>query len=178
MLSSFGKMHCHTVRAIQYQASHRKKSKLVPSQHSNASVCHNSSDTRFSLCADSLKMVRRQDLESEDASLVTGMLAPKHLDQLNEFLGAPVPIPEQIDEPSLTTSSLHGLSLGDKVATLSALQPSVAAAVLGKLCRCCHLDRHKGSVGSLHLRFRPACRAALSLYMLCTISEQAHAVQG
>jgi len=63
---------------------------------------------------------------------VTGMLAPSRLDQLNEFLGAPAPIPKQVDEPSLTTSSLHGLSLDDKVATLSALQPSIAAAILGK----------------------------------------------
>ncbi|KAL0042160.1 hypothetical protein WJX77_004929 [Trebouxia sp. C0004] len=76
-----------------------------------------------------------QGLDSEDASLVTGMLAPKRLDQLNEFLGTSVPILEQIAEPSLTTSSLHGLSLGDKVATLSALQPSVAAAILGVLSR-------------------------------------------
>lgn len=99
-------------------------------------------------------------MDSEDASLVTGMLAPKRLDQLNEFLGASVPIPAQIDEPSLTTSSLHGLSLGDKVATLSALQPSAAAAILGKLCQCCHLDCH--NVGSLHLSFRPACMVALA----------------
>ncbi len=91
----------------------------------------------FSVCADQLKMVRRQGLESEDASLVTGMLAPKRLDQLNEFLGASVPVPEQIDEPSLTTSCVHGLSLGDKVAT-------VAAAILGKLRHWCHLDCHKG----------------------------------
>ncbi|KAL0041495.1 hypothetical protein WJX79_005335 [Trebouxia sp. C0005] len=83
--------------------------------------------------ADLAKLI--QGLESEDASLVTGMLAPKRLDQLNEFLGASVPVPEQVNEPSLTTSSLHGLSLGDKVATLSALQPSVAAAILGVLSR-------------------------------------------
>lgn len=121
-------------------------------------------------------MVRRQDLDSEDASLVTGMLAPKRLDHLNEFLGASVPIPEQIDEPSLTTSSLRGLSLGDKVSTLSALQPSAAAAILGKLCQCCHLDCHKGYVGSLHLSFRPACRVGLTLYRLCMISEQTQAV--
>lgn len=76
--------------------------------------------------------LQSQDLDGEDASLVTGMLAPKRLDQLNEFLGTPVPTPQQIDEPSLTTSSLHALSLDDKVATLSALQPSVAAAILGE----------------------------------------------
>ena len=99
-------------------------------------------------------MAWRQGLESEDASLVTGMLAPKRLDHLNEFLGASVPIPEQIDEPSLTTSSLRGLSLGDKVSTLSALQPSAAAAILGKLCQCCHLDCHKGYAGSLTPEFR------------------------
>ncbi len=117
----------------------------------------------------------RQDLDSEDASLVTGMLAAKRLDHLNEFLGASVPIPEQIDEPSLTTSSLRGLSLGDKVATLSALLPSAAAAILGRLCRCCHLDCHKGYVGSLHLSFRPACMVALTLYRLCMIPDQVHA---
>ncbi len=121
-------------------------------------------------------MVRRQDLDSEDASLVTGMLAPKRLDQLNEFLGASVPIPERIEEPSLTTSSLRGLSLGDKVATLSALQPSAAAAILGKLRRCCHLDSHKGQAGSFHLTFKPACRAAFILYRLLMIPEQTQAV--
>lgn len=73
-----------------------------------------------------------QGLENDDASLVTGMLSPGRLDQLNEYLGAPAPIPKQVDEPSLTTSSLRGLSLDDKVRTLSAMQPSVAAAILGQ----------------------------------------------
>ena len=80
-----------------------------------------------------------QDLDVEDASLVTGMLAPARLDQLNAFLvGEALTLPRQIDEPSLTTSSLHGLSMDDKVATLSALQPSVAAAILGETCLLLH----------------------------------------
>lgn len=140
--------------ALSYSQHHttsgfaQKKSNVVSSQHSNAILCHNSSGNEL-LCLRRLtEDVWQQGLESEDASLVTGMLAPKRLDQLNEFLGASVPVPEQVNEPSLTTSSLHGLSLGDKVATLSALQPSVAAAILGKLSLRCHLDSHKGYDGS------------------------------
>ena len=82
-----------------------------------------------SLCT--VAAMSEQDLDTEDASLVTGMLAPARLDQLTAFLGGAPPQPRQVDEPSLTTSSLHGLSMDDKVATLSALQPSVAAALLG-----------------------------------------------
>ena len=74
-----------------------------------------------------------QDLDVDDASLVTGMLAPNRLSQLTQYVGLAVPPSRQIDEPSLTVSSLHGLSLDDKVATLSALQPSAAAAILGML---------------------------------------------
>ena len=72
-----------------------------------------------------------QDLDVDDASLVTGMLAPARLSQLTQFVGLAAPPSKQPDEPSLTLSSLHGLSLDDKVATLSALQPSAAAAILG-----------------------------------------------
>ena len=75
----------------------------------------------------------------DDASLVTGMLAPARLSQLTQFAGLAAPPSKQVDEPSLTFSSLHGLSLDDKVATLSALQPSAAAAILGMLR---HLLQH------------------------------------
>ena len=74
-----------------------------------------------------------QDLDVDDASLITGMLAPSRLGQLTQFVGLVGPSQRQVDEPSLTVSSLHGLSLDDKVATLSALQPSTAAAILGRL---------------------------------------------
>lgn len=74
----------------------------------------------------------------DDASLVTGMLAPSRLSQLTQFVGLAGPPQGQVDEPSLTISSLQGLSMDDKVATLSALQPSTAAALLGMLyCTCC-----------------------------------------
>lgn len=72
-------------------------------------------------------------MDLDDASLVTGMLAPSRLRQLTQFVGLAGPPQKQVDEPSFTTSSLHGLSLDDKVATLSALQPSAAAAILGAL---------------------------------------------
>ena len=76
-----------------------------------------------------------QDLDVDDASLVTGMLSMSRLSQLTQFVGlAPGPFQKQVDEPSLTISSLHGLSVDDKVATLSALHPSAAAAILGTLC--------------------------------------------
>lgn len=74
-----------------------------------------------------------QDLDVDDASLVTGMLAPSRLSQLTQFVGLAGPPKGQVDEPSLTISSLQGLSMDDKVATLSALQPSTAAALLGML---------------------------------------------
>lgn len=74
-----------------------------------------------------------QDLDVDDASLVTGMLAPSRLSQLTQFVGLAGPPQKQVGEPSLTISSLHGLSLDDKVATLSALDPSTAAAILGTL---------------------------------------------
>lgn len=72
-----------------------------------------------------------QYLDLDDANLVLGMLAPDRLSQLTHFVGLAGVPQRQVDQPSLTTSSLHGLSLADKVATLSALEPAAAAAVLG-----------------------------------------------
>ena len=75
--------------------------------------------------------VLQQDLESADASLVMGMLAPSRLAHLNAFLEDPEAPRKQAYEPSITTESLSVLSLEDKVATLSALPPAQAAAILG-----------------------------------------------
>ena len=59
-----------------------------------------------------------QDLDNEDASLVIGMLASARLDQLNAFLvGKALAAIKQIDEPSLTNSLLHGLSMDAHAAT-------------------------------------------------------------
>ena len=75
-----------------------------------------------------------QYLEVDDANLVLGMLAPDRLSQLTHFMGlagAPQKPSQEVGEPSLTTTFLQGLSLDDKVATLSALEPTAAAAILG-----------------------------------------------
>lgn len=72
-----------------------------------------------------------QFLELDDANLILGMLAPDRLSQLIQFMGLAGAPQKQIDEHSLTTSSLQGLSLDDKVALLTALEPSAAAAILG-----------------------------------------------
>ncbi|KAL3160912.1 hypothetical protein ABBQ38_009304 [Trebouxia sp. C0009 RCD-2024] len=74
-------------------------------------------------------------LELDDANLILGMLAPDRLSQLIQFMGLAGAPQKQIDEHSLTTSSLQGLSLDDKVALLTALEPSAAAAILGVLSR-------------------------------------------
>lgn len=72
-----------------------------------------------------------QYLELDDANLILGMLAPDRLSQLIQFRGLAGAPQKQMDEASPTPSSLQALSLDDKVALLSALEPSAAAAILG-----------------------------------------------
>ena len=84
-----------------------------------------------------------QDLAEEDASLVTGMLQPVHLQQLQEFLKRPDSLSSLGDDPSLPSGSLralstqdmtfHNLSFNDKARTLSLMPPAAAAAILGRV---------------------------------------------
>lgn len=119
-----------------------------------------------------------QDLDVDDASLITGMLAPSRLSQLTQFVGLAGPPQQQVDEPSLTISSLQGLSMDDKVATLSALQPSTAAAILGMLYRhpagaarlcsmqhCCTSTEHNANV------CLNKCKCSLSTCLLRSLPQ-------
>lgn len=82
-----------------------------------------------------------QDLDEGDASLVTGMLQPVHLQQLQDFLKRPGSLGGLEEDPSLPSASFstvssrdasfHGLSLDDKARTLSVMPPAAAAAILG-----------------------------------------------
>lgn len=84
-----------------------------------------------------------QDLVEEDASLVTGMLQPAHLEQLQDFLKRPGSLASIGEDPSLPSgtfralsaqdASFRAMSLDDKARTLSLMPPSAAAALLGEL---------------------------------------------
>ena len=84
-----------------------------------------------------------QDLAEEDATLVTGMLQPVRLQQLQEFLKRPDSLSSLGDDPSLPSGSLRALStqdmsfrnlsFNDKARTLSLMPPAAAAAILGRL---------------------------------------------